>query len=168
MRPTLLIPRGPHVATRIHGFTMIEMVTTLLLVGILAAVAVPRMDGTRTLAAAGWRDQVLGALFQARTLAQGHRRLVCVNLATNEVRLSIAAANPASSCGLSLAGHDGDARWAFDGQGLALSVSPSGPLYFQPDGRITSDGAGNAPVNASVAISGLDNITLTGETGHAY
>lgn len=149
-----------------HGFTLVELVTVLLLIAILAAVAVPRLDASRGLTQAAWRDQVLAALLQARMLAQGHRRLVCVSVATGEVRLTIATANPASSCASVVPGTDGDARWAHDGQGLAMAASPAGALYFQPDGRITSDGAGTTPVDATITISGLTSLILVGETGH--
>jgi MSHA pilin protein MshC len=151
---------------RQHGFTLVELVMVVLLIAILAAVVVPRMDSSRGLTEVAWRDQVLGALLQARLLAQGHRRLVCASVATGEVRLTMAAANPATTCGNTVPGPDGDARWARDGQALAVVVSPAGTLYFQPDGRLTSDGAGSTPVNVSISISGLTSLTLVGETGH--
>lgn len=145
---------------------MVELIAVLLLVGVLAVVALPRFDGALALRSAGWRDQVQAGLLQARALAQGHRRLVCVTLATGEVRLALASANPASSCNTALTGPDGDARWAFDGNGIALTQTPAGTLYFQPDGRITSDGAGASTVNASVTLAGETPLQVTGETGH--
>ncbi len=145
---------------------MVELIAVLLLVGVLAAVALPRLDGAMALRGAGWRDQIKAGLLQARTLAQGHRRLVCVSLATGEIRLALASANPASACDTVLAGPDGDARWAVDGNAIALSQSPAGTLYFQPDGRITSDGAGSTAVNATVGLVGEPNLSLIGETGH--
>jgi prepilin-type N-terminal cleavage/methylation domain-containing protein len=157
-------PTRPRAA--LQGFTLIELVTVLLLVAILAAVAVPRLDMGRGITQAAWRDQVLAALLHARALAQGHRRLVCVTVATGEVRLTMASANPATSCATTVAGNDGDARWSHDGQGLAITVTPAGTLYFQPDGRITSDGAGATALNATIAISGLASLAVVGETGH--
>jgi len=145
---------------------MVELIAVLLLVGVLAVVALPRMDGALALRSAGWRDQVRAGLLQARVLAQGHRRLVCVTLATGAVNLAMASANPASSCDTLINGPDGDARWAYDGNGITLTQSPAGTLYFQPDGRITSDGAGTSAVNTSVALSGETALALTGETGH--
>ena len=59
-----------------------------------------------------------------------------------------------------------DTRWAVDGQSLAVTVTPAGTLYLQPDGRITSDGAGLAAVNATIAIAGEAALQITGETGH--
>ncbi len=153
-------------STRQHGFTMVELIAVLLLVGVLAAVALPRLDGALALRGAGWRDQIKAGLLQARTLAQGHRRLVCVSLATGEIRLTLASANPASTCDAVLTGPDGDARWAVDANNINLTQSPAGTLYFQPDGRITSDGAGSSAVNATVGLAGEPNLSLIGATGH--
>lgn len=138
----------------------------LVLVGVLAVVAMPRLDSGLALRSAAWRDQVQAALRHAHDLAQGHRRLVCLTLATGEARLAIAANNPATSCNTTLAGPDGDARWASDGNAIALTQDPPGTLYFQPDGRVTSDGAGATAVNATVALAGETPLRLTGETGH--
>ncbi len=145
---------------------MVELIAVLMLVGVLAVVALPRLEGALALRSSGWRDQVLAGLLQARTLAQGHRRLVCAALTTGELRLTMASANPASGCSNTLAGPDGDARWAFDSNGITLTVNPAGTLYFQPDGRITSDGAGASAVNATVSLTGETSLQLIGETGH--
>ena len=150
---------------RQRGFTMVELITVLILIGVLAAVALPRMGGALALRGAGWHDQVLAGLLHARTLAQGHRRLVCVVVATGDIRLSQASANPASACDTVLPGPDGDARWAVDATNLAISQAPAGALYFQPDGRITSDGAGSSAANTTISIAGEPDLQLTGETG---
>ena len=149
-----------------RGFTMVELIAVLLLVGVLAVVALPRLDGTLGLRGTAWRDQVLAATLQARSLATGHRRLVCLTVATGAVQMAMATANPASSCNTTVPGPDGDARWAVDPASLAVTVSPAGTLYLQPDGRITSDGAGLTAVNVSIAIAGETALQITGETGH--
>ncbi len=149
-----------------RGFNMVELIAVMLLVGVLSVVAVPKLTSTLALGGTAWRDQVQAALLQARSLATGHRRLVCVTVATGEVVLAIASTNPASSCDTNLPGPDGHARWAVDSRSLAVTVSPAGTLYVQPDARITSDGAGLTAVNASVAIAGETTLQITGETGH--
>jgi prepilin-type N-terminal cleavage/methylation domain-containing protein len=149
-----------------RGFTIVELIAVLLLVGVLAVVAMPRLGGALALDSPAWHDQLRAGLLLARGHAQGHRRLVCVTLATGEIRLTMARANPATTCDTPLPGIDGDARWAVDSHGQALSLSPAGTLFFQPDGRITSDGAGAAAVNATVGLAGEASIALVGETGH--
>lgn len=149
-----------------RGFTAVELITVLVLVGVLAVVAMPRLDAGLSLRGAAWRDQVQAGLMHARSQAQGHRRLVCLTLATGELRLAIASTNPASACNTVIKGPDDDARWAHDGNGIALTQSPAGTLYFQPDGRITSDGAGSSAVNVGITLTGEPTLQLTGETGH--
>ncbi|MDT7836890.1 type II secretion system protein [Aquabacterium sp. OR-4] len=159
-------PAPRQAAAAVRGFTMVELIATVLLLGVLAAVAMPRLGGTLALGGSAWRDQVSATLKTARSLAQGHRRLVCASVATGQVSLAIAATNPASSCGSTLNGADGSARWASDSANHATTLTPAGTLFFQPDGRITSDGAGLSPLNASIAIAGESAIHLTGRTGH--
>jgi len=155
-----------HAARAARGFTMVELITVMVLVGVLAVVAMPRLDGALSLRSAAWRDQVQAGLLHARSLSQGHRRLVCVSVATGAVQLSMASANPATACNTMLRGIDGDARWAVDANNIAITSAPSGTLYFQPDGRITSDGAGATAINATITVAGETALTLTGETGH--
>ena len=149
-----------------RGFTLGELVGVLLLVAALAVVALPRLEGALAWQGDAWREQVVGALRHARATAQGHRRLVCATVATGAVTLAIAAAHPSNACTAALVGPDGQAAFAHEASGVATSVAPAGTLYFQPSGRITSDGAGTTALNATIAIAGESGITVTGETGH--
>ena len=151
---------------RCRGFTTIELVAVIVLMGVLVVVALPRMEGALAQRGDHWRDQVLAALRHAQATAQSHRRLVCASVATDAVSLSIATANPATACTQSLPGPDGQAAYASDRRGIATSVSPAGVLYFQPNGRITSDGAGATATDRSITIDGQDAIVVVAETGH--
>ena len=151
---------------RTQGFTMVELITVMVLVGVLAVVAMPRLDSGNGLRGTAWRDQVQAAALQARSLAAGHRRLVCLTVATGELRLSLASANPATSCNTALPGPDGDARWAVDTQRLAISASPEATLLFQPDGRVTRPAAPDTATDFSLGIAGETSLTVYGATGH--
>ena len=145
---------------------MIELIAVMVLAGVLVTVALPRLQTALTIRGDNWRDQVLAALRQAQSTAQSHRRLVCASVATDAVTLSIASANPASVCASALPGPDGHAAFARDDRGTVTSVAPAGILYFQPDGRITSDGAGSTAADRSIGIAGQDAISVVAETGH--
>ena len=132
-------------SARCRGFTTIELVAVIVLMGVLAVVALPRMEGALAQRSDHWRDQVLAALRHAQATAQSHRRLVCAT---------------------ALPGADGQAAHASDRRHIATQVSPAGMLYFQPDGRITSDGAGAIATDRSIAIDGQDAIVVVAETGH--
>lgn len=61
------------------GFTMVELVVTLALVGILAAIALPRFVGRSAFTEQGFSDEVRAALRYAQKLAIAKRREVCVD-----------------------------------------------------------------------------------------
>ena len=148
------------------GFTLVELIVVMVMVAVLAVVALPRMQDNTALRSASWRDQVLTALRHAQQTAVGHRRLVCASVANGAVTLTLATANPATSCAGAWPGPDGDSRWAHEATGIVTTASPAGTVYFQPSGRITSDGAGAGALNASIAIAGETAIVVVGETGH--
>jgi len=151
---------------RQRGFSLPELIAVLLLVGILSAVAIPKLQGALSFRDDGWRDQIVAALHYAHKIAISHRRLVCASVAADSVTLSIASANPAAACGTALAGVDGQAL-AANGQGAAAAViSPDGPLYFQPSGRVTTDGSGSNATTRTITVAGQDPIVVVGETGH--
>jgi hypothetical protein len=126
----------------------------------------PKFDGALSLRNDTWRDEVVAALRTAHQTAVSHRRLVCASVSGGSVTLSIAAANPASACSASLPGPSGAATYTTSSGGTTASVSPAGTLYFQPSGRVTSDGAGNTVSSRTIVVSGTSAITVVGETGH--
>lgn len=152
--------------SRERGFTLAELIAVLLLVAILAATALPRLQGALSFRDDGWRDQVVAALNLAHKTAVSHRRLVCADVAAAGVTLHIASLNPATSCASVLPGIDGKALAADRRNAAAAAISPPGALYFQPSGRVSTDGAGSSVVNRSIAIAGQATIVLIAETGH--
>lgn len=150
----------------LRGFTMVELIAVMLIIGVLAVVAMPRMNTTDNLRGAAWRDQVQAAALQARSVATSHRRLVCLAVATGEVRMRMASTNPATTCDTSLPGPDGDARWATDPQALSISASPAATLLFLPDGRVTQPATPGTATNFTIEIAGQTTLTVLGSTGH--
>lgn len=150
---------------RTRGYTIVELITVMVVLGVLSAIAIPRLMGNEWNGIA-WRQEVLSALRYAQKSAVGHRRVVCANVEAGQVTLNIAAANPAASCALAFASPDNQAYASRNSAVVAGGML--GTLYFQPDGRITTDLAGTAPVGTGsiITITDAANIRIEGETGY--
>lgn len=162
---------------RIHaGFTLIELITVMILVGILSFVAIPRLGDT-TFKERGFRDGVLSTVQHARHVAIASRRFVCVTVAGGTggaatVSLSrdlgtapesaaavnctapVALPTPGSGCG----GNNQVCAPA----GITLGGTPT--IIFDPLGRSIT--APNVAGAASITISNQTPVTVSAETGY--
>jgi MSHA pilin protein MshC len=158
---------------RADGFTMVELVVVIILVGVLAALGIPRLLGDKNMEAAVFGDQVVSGLRRAQAIATSHRRIVCVGIATRGLTMRL---NGCGNAGLALTGLDDDEYATTDSALAAVPVAPLGAvLFFQPDGRITAGSAGTTPVsNGGIAITATVNgqantvrtIRVEGTTGY--
>lgn len=76
------------------GFTLIELVTVMVLISILAFSVLPRLDALDGFNAPAHRDRVRATLQFARKAAVAQRRHVSVITANNALSLSIASTDP--------------------------------------------------------------------------
>lgn len=146
-----------------RGFTMVELIMVMVLVGVLAAIGVPKLMGDNSFAAATFGDDVASALRSAQKTAVARRRLVCASVGGNAVTLKLAEAPGAAGCGIAL-DSEGAATMA-----AGVTVS-SHTLYFQPNGLITSSANGRQATRGSIVVS-LDgkpwrSIVFEGSTGY--
>lgn len=138
----------------------------LVVAGVLAAYAMPRLGGLNAVGFEAWHNEVLSSLQYARNAALSHRRLVCVSVAAQQLSVRIASVNPATACDLDLQGPHNGLATVSTHKDVATSVSPAGVLYMQPDGRITTDGAGLTTGVFTVSMNGAAAVVMQGETGH--
>lgn len=157
----------PMPARRSGGFTLPELIIVMVIGAILAATVLPKLTAAINMRDEAWHDELQAALRFAQKGAVARRRLTCVAITNTTVTISMAAANPATACTVTLNGPDGDSAYATaDDNNATTSVSPSGTIYFQPDGRVTSDGAGATASTRTISVSGASAIVVYGETGY--
>lgn len=151
---------------RHKGFTMIELIVTMILIGILAAVALPRVNLINGFDEIGYRDQVIATLEFARKSAVAARRYVCAQRVGNSISLTIDSAIPE---GRVAADCPRQQNLSLPGSGANL-ISPRGAtalggfdsVVFDPLGRATLTGGVNLTVTG-------DSVTiLTVDVGTGY
>jgi MSHA pilin protein MshC len=142
--------RAPTRVRRSRGFTLIELIMTLIIVGILAAVAAARFFDVRTFSTRGFYDQALGAVQHARRVAVAQRQL----------------ATPAcAACGALLADPAGGSMSYAAPSGVTVATSPAvAAIAFDGLGRA----ALAAPVTVTVAGDHSLNFVVEPETGYAH
>jgi MSHA pilin protein MshC len=150
---------------RIRGFTTIELVTTILLIGILVAVALPRIGKNSGFEERAFRDDTLAALRYAQKSAIAARRTTCAAITPTSVTVSISTAFNAATCagGLTLIGPDDK----------PLVVTARGGAAFSPvPGSVIFDAGGRPIVGAgTLSFAGLPAalaLTVEAETGHVH
>ncbi len=131
---------------RMAGFTLVEMVMTMVIVGILAAVVAPRFFDDNVFQARGAADQVTAALRYGQKVAIAQHGTVTVTI----------SAGAAPNCGTVLAG--GGVNCVISNN---VAVAPALPQ------TVTFNALGQPVPNAAVAITvGATAITVQAETGY--
>jgi len=69
------------------GFTLIELIMVIVMLGILAVFAAPRMFNSEDFYARGFHDETLALLRYAQKTAIAQRRTVCVDFSASSITL---------------------------------------------------------------------------------
>lgn len=149
------------------GFTLIELIMTIVIVGILAVVVAPRFFDNNVFQSRGFADQVQASLRYAQKIAIAQRRNVCVTFtlpAPSTVTLRIASlAGAGSPCNTDLISPTGDPAYVITAPaGIAFAALPTD---FNFDGL----GRPNPSALPTITIVGASNsITIEDETGYVH
>lgn len=146
-----------------RGFTMMELILVMVIAGILAAVAVPRLVGRSTFDARGFTDELASSVRFAQKLSIAQRRDVFVQFTANDATLCYVAAAPCAAADQA-PGPGGEKPYAVTApNGLTIGITAA--LRFDASGR-TPDLAAQLviPVNGV----GTYQVLVERETGYVH
>lgn len=159
------------------GFTLTELVVTISIVAILAAVAVPRFVGKQGFESRGFHDQVTAVVRFAQKTAIAQRRNVFVSISATRVAACyvdaacgsrVVAPFPLPKTGLALTSCAGDDTWLCAGAPSAeITIAAALPSF-------SFDGLGRSILGAPLVISvnapgeGARTLTVEIETGYVH
>ncbi|HXZ96587.1 MAG TPA: prepilin-type N-terminal cleavage/methylation domain-containing protein [Burkholderiales bacterium] len=156
------------------GFTMIEMITTLIIIGVLAAIAAPRFFTQQAYSDRGFYDQTLAITRFAQKSAIAIRRNVCVNIAPPSISVTYASASsplvspplPCTSAAVSGAPCDTNLPSPVGGSPFTITA-PSGTT-LSPATTITFLGLGIVSAASTTTTIAVSSRTITVETCTGY
>ena len=142
-----------------RGFTLVELITTIVIIGILAVVAMPRMFDRNTFDSRGFYDQAISTLRYAQKTAVAQHRFVCVAFTTNRVITLTYGANAA--CGSDLTSPAGQTPYTLTSPTAGVTLSGGVDFNF--------DALGRASTLQDITVSGYPtHILVEAETGYVH
>lgn len=115
-------PSGGRCRSMARGFTMVELVIVMLLMGVLTAVGMSRFADREPFAVQGVADQLVSGLRLAQATAIAQRQTVYVVLTALPVALQVCLD---AGCSQTLPAPGGETIWLAETQNLRLSASAS-------------------------------------------
>ncbi|HZW25811.1 MAG TPA: prepilin-type N-terminal cleavage/methylation domain-containing protein [Gallionella sp.] len=141
-----------------RGFTLIELIMVMVIVGILSVFVAPRFFEANVFRSRGFADEVKASLRYAQKIAIAQRRFVCVAFTANRVTLTTGAT---AACGTALQSPTGEASYVID--------APANTAFAAVPADFNFNALGSPSAGQVINVAGATNaITIEAETGYVH
>jgi len=144
-----------------RGFTLIELVAIIIILGIISMVAIPRFAGRNAFDSRAFSDEVKATLKLAQKLAISQRRNVCVNVTTTVPASLTINVTKAANCDTPLPSLAGNGNYQVNTRGGAALTSSAANITFNALG---SPGA----TDITLQVDTEPQIVVSKETGYVH
>jgi MSHA pilin protein MshC len=168
-----------------RGFTMVELIVVMILIGILGAVGAARFFDRTGFDADAFTEQARGMLRYAQKVAIAQNRPVYVRMDGNRIALcfernapcpadsQVLAPSGANSGSAATSANCGSGTWYCEGKPAGVTwAGASNPIWFDGLGRPAYDGSDAeqfAGLVLNISGDGLArSVTVSPETGYVY
>lgn len=172
--------RLPGPGARQFGFTLVELIIVMVVIGVLGAVAAPMFFQRQGFDAVAYTDQVRSVIRYGQKLAIAQNRNVfvrlngasvalCYDSACTQRVLPASGTNSGSSATLQRCANV--AAWACEGVPSGLSITSHPGFFFDPSGEPFQAAGGQSLPTQTIAITGdglNHNVVVTTQTGYVY
>jgi len=153
-----------------RGFTLIELIMVMVMLGVLAVFAAPRIFNSDDFYARGFHDETLGLLRYAQKTAIAQRRTVCVTFTSSTATLIMAKDPATTDCSLpttaALVGPSGSPT--IKAKSIVIYSPTPTPFNFDGLGQPIA-ATGGAPMAAqSIKIVNASDVFVEASTGYVH
>lgn len=149
-----------------QGFTLVELVMTVVIIAVLAVVAIPRFTDSAAFQSRGFADQVQATLRHAQKIAIAQHRFVCVAFGASSVTLTYDSTAPSTS--YTAATCPGSNLTGPTGQSPYTVTAPSG-VTLSGGTSFNFDAQGKPSAAQNISVSGYGTpIAVEAGTGYVH
>jgi MSHA pilin protein MshC len=139
------------------GFTLVELIMVIVIAGVLAVYAAPRIFNTQDFYARGFHDETMAYLRFAQKTAIAQRRTVCASFTSNSLTLAVATNEGTANCAAAASpfvGPKGEAPPTLTAKGSVTYTTTPAILHF--------NGLGQPTTNAGAALGAVQTLQVNG------